>query len=170
MGDSLSYLILSCGYLGIEVDETLSWQTQVDTIVKKVSAGLGVFKKVRDPVPRQTLVRIYKALVLPYFDYCSEVWGSLGKCLSERLQYLTTGTSTGISQVHAYILRSSSNNIFIRRPETDAARKSFSFRGAVLWNGLPNKTKTQPSITSFKNSLRKLSFDRDFLDFNSTVL
>ena len=51
-----------------------------------------------------------------------------------------------ISQVHAYNLRGSSNNIFIRRLETDAARKSFSYRGAVLWSGLPNETKMQPSI------------------------
>ena len=76
----------SYGYLGIVVDETLSWQTQVDTMVRKVSAGLGVSKKVYDFLPCQTLVRIYEALVLPYFDYCSEVWGSLGKHLSDRLQ------------------------------------------------------------------------------------
>ena len=57
--------------------------------------------------------------------------------------------------MHAYNLRGSSNIsglrikilifFFIRRPETDAARKSFSYRGAALWNGLPNETKTQPS-------------------------
>ena len=35
----------SYGYLEIKVDETLSWQTQVDTMIKKVSAGLGVLKK-----------------------------------------------------------------------------------------------------------------------------
>ena len=28
------------GYLGIEIDETLSWEIQVDTMAKKVSAGL----------------------------------------------------------------------------------------------------------------------------------
>ena len=67
-----------------------------------------------------------------------------------------------ISQVHTYNLRGSSNNTFIRRSETDAARKSFSYRDAVLWNGLPNETKTQPSITSFKNSLRVLNFDSAF--------
>ena len=57
----------SYGYLGIEVDETLSWQIQVDTMVKKVSAGLGVLKKVRNLVPRQTLVRIYEALCVAIF-------------------------------------------------------------------------------------------------------
>ena len=43
-----------------------------------------------------------------------------------------------------------------------AARKSFSYRGAVLWNGLPDETKTEPSITSFNNSLRVLNFDSAF--------
>ena len=33
------------GYLGVEVDETLSWQNQIYTMVKKVSAGLRVLKK-----------------------------------------------------------------------------------------------------------------------------
>ena len=35
----------SYGYLGIKVDETLSWQTQVDTMIKKISAGLWSVKK-----------------------------------------------------------------------------------------------------------------------------
>ena len=156
--------------------------------------------------------------MLPYFDYCSEVWGCLRKCLSDRLQKLQNRAariitfsgyehrSTGIlndlgwvtlEQRRAkqlavcvyksinnlfsvglnfclnlsYNFRGSANIIFIRKPETDAARKSFSYRGAVLWNGLPNETKTQPPITSFKNSLRVLNFDRVFfLDFNLTVL
>ena len=39
-----------------------------------------------------------------------------------------------ISQVHAYTLRGSSNNIFIRTPETNATRNSYCYSGAVLWN------------------------------------
>ena len=190
-GQSLSR-VSSHRYLGIEVDKTLNWQPQTDTMVKKVSAG-------------QALIRMYEALILAYFDYCSEVWGCLGKCLSSRLQKLQNRTARIITylgyeqrsiyilndlgwetlgqrrkkqlavcayksihnlfpvglkslfepvpQVHAYNLRGSSNNIFDRRPETDAARNSFCYRGALLWNGLPNETKTQPSVASFKNSL-----------------
>ena len=208
-GQSLSR-VSSHRYLGIEVDKTLNWQPQTDTMVKKVSAGLGALKKVRDYAPHQALIRMYEALILPYFDYCSEVWGCLGKCLSSRLQKLQNRTARIITylgyeqrsiyilndlgwetlgqrpkkqlavcayksihnlfpvglkslfepvpQVHAYNLRGSSNNIFDRRPETDAARNSFCYRGALLWNGLPNETKTQPSVASFKNSLRLLHF------------
>ena len=41
-------------YLGIEVDEALGWQSHVDTICKKVSAGIGALKCIRSLVPRQT--------------------------------------------------------------------------------------------------------------------
>ena len=37
-------------YLGIEVDEALGWQYHVDTICKKVSAGIGALKRIRSLV------------------------------------------------------------------------------------------------------------------------
>ena len=50
-------------YLGIEVEEALGWQSHVDTICKKVSAGIGALKRIRSLVPRQTLLKMYDALV-----------------------------------------------------------------------------------------------------------
>ena len=70
-------------YLGIEVDKTLRWKSQVDTIRKKVFAGIGALKGIRSLVPRQTLMTMYEALVTPYFDYCFEVWGCMGKGLCD---------------------------------------------------------------------------------------
>ena len=75
-------------YLEIEAYEALGWQCQVDIICKKVSAGLGALKRIRPLVPSQTLLRMYEALVLPYLDYCSEVWGCMGKSQCDRLQKL----------------------------------------------------------------------------------
>lgn len=63
-------------------------RSHLENIVKKVSACLGAMKGVRNLVPRETLIMIYKALIQPYFDYCSSVWGSIGVCHSERLQKL----------------------------------------------------------------------------------
>ena len=43
--------------------------------VKKVSAGIGAIKRIRSLVPGQTLLKMYDALVAPYFHYCSgDVW------------------------------------------------------------------------------------------------
>ena len=40
---------------------------------------MGALKRIRSLVPRQTLLKMYEALVLPYFDYCSEVW----RCMTD---------------------------------------------------------------------------------------
>ena len=75
-------------YLGVELDETLTWHSHIDSIIKKVSGGLRALKRARILVPHETLIMMYKALVQPYFDYCSSIWGGIGKCQSERLQKL----------------------------------------------------------------------------------
>ena len=62
----------------------MGWQSQEDATRKKVYAGLGALKRIRPLVPGKTLLRIYDASVLPYFDYCSKVW----ECLRDRLQRL----------------------------------------------------------------------------------
>ena len=36
--------VTNYGYLGVEVDKTLGWQSQVDTICKKVFPGIGALK------------------------------------------------------------------------------------------------------------------------------
>ena len=57
------------------------------------------------------------------------------------------------SQIHSYNLKGSSNNIFIRRLQADAIKKSFSYRVAVLWNSLLKEVKTKPSVALFKSAL-----------------
>ena len=44
--------------------------------------------KLRDIVDYNTLIIIYKSIIQPHFDYCSQVWGCLGKVLSDKLQRL----------------------------------------------------------------------------------
>jgi hypothetical protein len=43
----------------------------------KISLGTNTLK-IRDFVERETLSSIYNALIRPHFDYCSEVWDTLG--------------------------------------------------------------------------------------------
>jgi len=70
--------VTSYKYLGVEIDETLSWRNHTDSLCKKVSAGIGAIKRVRHLVPSQTLHQMYDALVEPYLEYCCEVWGVHG--------------------------------------------------------------------------------------------
>ena len=74
--------------LGLMIDETLSWSAQVEKITKKVNSGLSIIRRLRDIVDYNTLITIYKSIIQPHFDYCSQVWGCLGKVLSDKLQRL----------------------------------------------------------------------------------
>ena len=73
--------------LGLMIDDTLSWSAQIDKITKKVNSGLSIIRKLRDIVDYNTLIIIYKSIIQPHFDYCSQVWGCLGKVLSDKLSF-----------------------------------------------------------------------------------
>ena len=74
--------------LGVEIDEYLSWKKHIENVVKKVTSGIGAMRRIRDFVDRETLSSIYNALIRPHFDYCGEVWDTLGVGHPSRLQKL----------------------------------------------------------------------------------
>jgi hypothetical protein len=65
--------------LGMDIDEKLTWDAHIDSICSKVSAGIGAMKRIKPFVPPATLQTIYKALIQPYFDYCSPLWDTVEK-------------------------------------------------------------------------------------------
>ena len=52
-------------YLGIDSEESLSWDSHIDSVVKKVSAGLGAIKRVRNFVKTQRPI-LYCLLALSF--------------------------------------------------------------------------------------------------------
>ena len=75
-------------YLGVEIDESLTWGHQIEKILKIVSGAIGALRRVRHLLPQETLISMYNSLVLPYFDYCSTVWETCGKGMTDKLQTL----------------------------------------------------------------------------------
>jgi hypothetical protein len=63
----------------VKIDETLSWNAQVNQVTKKVNAGLRILRRLREIVDYRTLITIYQSTIQPHFDYCSQVWGCLEK-------------------------------------------------------------------------------------------
>jgi len=51
--------------LGVQVDETLSWEAHISEVVSKVAKVLAALKRLRPICPQSTLVTIYKSL---YWD------------------------------------------------------------------------------------------------------
>jgi len=55
-------------YLGILIDNNLSWKQHIDHITIKISQTIGLISKLWHLVPKHTLVNIYRSLVAPYFE------------------------------------------------------------------------------------------------------
>ena len=62
-------------YLGVLINENLSWKHHINYIAKKISKGIGIITRLRHLVPRTTLLNIYRSLIEPYISYGLVAWG-----------------------------------------------------------------------------------------------
>lgn len=62
-------------FLGITLDETLSWRPHVTSIGNKISRTIGTLKKLSNMLPMETLLTIYNSLILPSTYYGALAWG-----------------------------------------------------------------------------------------------
>ena len=63
-------------YLGVLMDQHLSWKYQISNVSKKISRGTGILAKLKGNMNRDLLVNIYYCLVFSYLSYGVEAWGS----------------------------------------------------------------------------------------------
>ena len=73
----------------------LNWHQHINDASKKISAGLGILKHVSTTIPFETRLNIYHGVVMPYFNYCSTVWGNISKGLSDKFQKLQNRAAQG---------------------------------------------------------------------------
>ena len=57
---------------------------------------------------------------------------------------------------NAYNLRGSSTKLSLPLPKTNYGKRRFSYKGAYLWNRLPEDMRNSESINIFKNKLKRL--------------
>ena len=72
-------------YLGIIIDNNLSWKHHIDHVAIKMSRTVGLIRKLRHFLPRHTLLTIYRSLVAPYLTYGLAAWGQAYKSHLEKL-------------------------------------------------------------------------------------
>ena len=66
----------TCKDLGVVFTDTLTWSTQVDTVLKKAYNTLRMIKRVFPGATTPTHVKrkLYLSLVIPILTYCAPVW------------------------------------------------------------------------------------------------
>ena len=63
-------------FLGVIVDNKLSWSYHIQYIKKKIAKGIGVICRAKHLLNVKTLCTLYHSFVYPYLNYAAEVWGS----------------------------------------------------------------------------------------------
>ena len=75
-------------FLGVVVNDTLTWTDHIDMECKKVSRKLNLLRRLSWFLPRSLLLLFLKSYILPQFDYCDVVWCGCTKSESTRLESL----------------------------------------------------------------------------------
>ena len=73
-------------YLGVVIDQQLSFKNHIEHVVNKVSRKLGVLRRLRISIPMAE--SLYKTMILPVLDFRDVVWHGCGNVNSDVLESL----------------------------------------------------------------------------------
>ena len=88
-------------YLGLVVDDALTWSQHIDYISIKIARGVGILKRTRSFLPKQSLLTLYQSMIEPYFRYCNIVWEQCNETLLDKLQTLQNRAARVIANVNS---------------------------------------------------------------------
>ena len=115
-------------YLGVILDEYLSWKEHVSKVCTKVNKRLGLLGRIRSYLTLKAAKCVYNCLVLPVLCYTDTAWVELSVECKSRLQRLQNRTA----------------RIIVRRDSTSEALKSLG------WPNLETIRKRNKSILVYK--------------------
>lgn len=75
-------------YLGIEIDDELKFDQQIDSVASKAAMKINVLKRVSNRLTFHTKKIVYNTLVSPNFDFCSTIYLNGTKEQIDQLQKL----------------------------------------------------------------------------------
>ena len=62
-------------FLGIIINDKLTWDDHKQHVHSKISKNLGILYKCRDYMNSDDCIKMYKSFIQPYFLYAIEIWG-----------------------------------------------------------------------------------------------
>ena len=66
----------SVRYLGLEVDDNLTWELHVQNLCKLIAFQVHSLTRPRHTINKKLLDLLYKTTIQPCFDYARSVWGN----------------------------------------------------------------------------------------------
>ena len=76
-------------YLGVVIDENLSWKSHIEKLQLKVSQRLGILRRIKHLLPKHARIIFVNTMITSLLDYGSLVWGDKkNKIMMDSLQVL----------------------------------------------------------------------------------
>ena len=79
MNNSIITRVRATKFLGVILDEKLTWKDHISLVRSKLSKTVGILYRIRHLLNRAALFILYCSLFLPYLTYCAEIWGNTYK-------------------------------------------------------------------------------------------
>ncbi len=98
-------------FLGVITDDRICWKPHIKHIQTKLSRSISVLSKVKHFLNNKSLHILYNPLILPYLNYCSEIWGNTYK---SSLQPLCILQKRDIRIIHNVDYCEHTNQLFIQ--------------------------------------------------------
>ena len=73
-------------FLGVHIDSKLNWNEHIRVIKTKVAKNVSIMNRVKHCLNNSALYSLYCTLILPYLNYCCEIWVILIKV--EYIRYI----------------------------------------------------------------------------------
>jgi hypothetical protein len=90
-------------YLGLELEETLTWDLYINRLCKKISFKISKLSRLSKTVPKFLLLKIYNSMIQPNIDYAISVWGCTSQGNIDKIQRLQNYAARIIEKNFDYI-------------------------------------------------------------------
>ena len=85
--NEILHQVNSIKFLGVYIDQNLTWKDHINHVSKKISKSSGIIHKSRFYLSSKTKLSLYDTLVYPFITYCNMVWSSTYVTNLNRIYY-----------------------------------------------------------------------------------
>ena len=85
LGDKAIIKVESAKFLGVIIDEKLSWEAHIKYLEEKLNSCIVLIKRIKKYVPKTEYLKIYNALFMSHLSYCISCWGGIPRYKLEKI-------------------------------------------------------------------------------------
>lgn len=136
MNDKIINRVNTTKFLGVHIDNKLSWRDHISAVCNRVARNTGIICKLKHYLPPNILRTLYITLILPQLTYCTTIWSGT---YSTNLNHLCVLQKRAIRHISHAAPRDHTSPLYKRLnllKLNDIIRVQLATFAYKAWNGL----------------------------------